>query len=79
LGGRQDAWTAPLAGIAVAINQPLAETFQSQLPEMLRFTDCETGRPIQDDRSDNLDAYQIEELKSGRVLKEQDLYIRSIQ
>jgi len=67
LGGRQDAWTTPLAGIAVAINQPLAETFQSQLPEMLRFTDCETGRPIQDDRSDNLDAYQIEEPKSGRV------------
>jgi len=79
LGGRQGAWTTPFGGIPIAINQALADTFQYRLPNMLRFNDCETGLPVQDEGLDGLDAYQIKEPKSGRVLKEQDLYLLSIQ
>lgn len=79
LGGRQNAWTTPFRGIPIAINQALADTFQFRLPEMLGFCDCETGRPIQDNGLENLDAYRIKEPKSGRGLKEQDLFLRSIQ
>ncbi len=77
MGGRQDAWTTPFGRIPIAINQALANSFQLRLPAALSFNDCETGLAIREDGPESLDAYRLKDSTSGRVLKEQDLFIRS--